>query len=95
MKTLLATALILAATQTHAQSNPGEPVWPVVGPLACKAGQVRFEGRCLTPLTPTCKPGQVVIDGRCLTPDRQQAKRWCGEEVLPPAVRHLLRLFCR
>jgi len=33
MKTLLTTALILAATQTHAQSNPGEPVWPVDGDL--------------------------------------------------------------
>jgi hypothetical protein len=95
MKTLLAVALIVAAPQTHAQSNPGEPVWPVVGQIACKAGQVRFEGRCLTPLPPICKPGQVVFEGRCLTPDRRPVKRWCGEEVAPPMVRDLLRLVCR
>jgi hypothetical protein len=96
MKKLLTIAIILAATQTHAQSNPGEPVWPVVTGIECKPGQVRFEGRCLTPLPPICKPGQVVFEGRCLTPDRRQpAKRWCGEDVAPPAVRDLLRVFCR
>ncbi len=80
MKTLLAVALIVAATQTHAQSNPGEPVWPVVGPLACKAGQVRFEGRCLTPLPPICKTGQVDF-AKAMNDDQAWLDYWKDGQI--------------
>ena len=102
MKTLLTTALILAATQTYAQPNPGETVWPVDGDLERHATTKHCEiesNEChppALPIDPCYKPSGGYICKPKPSPKPLTLRRqWCGEYVAPPIVRDLLRLFCR